>query len=145
MTAEIWDVIVVGAGLSGLSAAHVLRKRNSKLKILVLEGKDRVGGRTVTCEIPAANGKDRWDFGGQWVGSSHVIVQCCEVKKSNIVDLYTYYVRTYVYIFYKIGFFLPFNHVTLLSSCQKTYLEFYFCTHACFINGHSHFAQIVAS
>ncbi|KAJ0015507.1 hypothetical protein NQD34_009127 [Periophthalmus magnuspinnatus] len=75
MTAEIWDVIVVGAGLSGLSAAHVLRKRNSKLKILVLEGKDRVGGRTVTCEIPAANGKDRWDFGGQWVGStqSHVL------------------------------------------------------------------------
>ncbi|KAJ0057709.1 hypothetical protein NL108_012959, partial [Boleophthalmus pectinirostris] len=35
----------------------------------------RVGGRTVTCEIPAASGKDRWDFGGQWVGStqSHVL------------------------------------------------------------------------
>ncbi|KAK5851765.1 hypothetical protein PBY51_023293 [Eleginops maclovinus] len=70
MTAEIWDVIIVGAGLSGLSAAHLLRKRNAKFKILVLEGKDRVGGRTVSAEIPAANGVDRWDFGGQWVGST---------------------------------------------------------------------------
>ncbi|XP_022063787.2 probable flavin-containing monoamine oxidase A [Acanthochromis polyacanthus] len=70
MTAEIWDVIIVGAGLSGLSAAHLLRKRNAKLRILILEGKDRVGGRTVTSEIPAANGVDSWDFGGQWVGST---------------------------------------------------------------------------
>ncbi|GAA6216038.1 probable flavin-containing monoamine oxidase A [Lates japonicus] len=70
MTAEIWDVIIVGAGLSGLSAAHLLRKRDAKLRILILEGKDRVGGRTVSTEIPAANGFDRWDFGGQWVGST---------------------------------------------------------------------------
>ncbi|KAG8010847.1 Amine oxidase [flavin-containing] A [Nibea albiflora] len=75
MTAEIWDVIIVGAGLSGLSAADLLKKRNDKLKILVTEAKDRVGGRTVTSEIPAANGVDRWDFGGQWVGSTqpHVL------------------------------------------------------------------------
>ncbi|XP_037609392.1 probable flavin-containing monoamine oxidase A [Sebastes umbrosus] len=70
MTAEIWDVVIVGAGLSGLSAAHLLRKRNAKLRILILEGKDRVGGRTVSTEIPAASGVDRWDFGGQWVGST---------------------------------------------------------------------------
>ncbi|KAM8744266.1 putative flavin-containing monoamine oxidase A isoform 2-T2 [Acanthopagrus schlegelii] len=70
MTAEIWDVIVVGAGLSGLSAAHLLKKRNAALRVLILEGKDRVGGRTLSTEIPAANGVDRWDFGGQWVGST---------------------------------------------------------------------------
>lgn len=39
MTADIWDVVVVGAGLSGLCTAHVLRKRNARLKILILEGK----------------------------------------------------------------------------------------------------------
>lgn len=39
MTAEIWDVVIVGAGLSGLSAAYLLRKRNARLKILILEGK----------------------------------------------------------------------------------------------------------
>uniref|UniRef100_A0A673C254 Amine oxidase n=1 Tax=Sphaeramia orbicularis TaxID=375764 RepID=A0A673C254_9TELE len=70
MTAEIWDVIIVGAGLSGLSAAHLLKKRDAALKMLILEGKDRVGGRTVSIDIPAANGTDRWDFGGQWVGST---------------------------------------------------------------------------
>ncbi|XP_028273245.1 probable flavin-containing monoamine oxidase A isoform X2 [Parambassis ranga] len=74
MTAEIWDVIIVGAGLSGLSAAHLLKKRNAKLRILILEGKDRVGGRTVSTEIPAANGVDQWDFGGQWVGSTQTHV-----------------------------------------------------------------------
>lgn len=41
MTAETWDVIIVGAGLSGLSAAHFLLKRNTSLKILVLEAKGR--------------------------------------------------------------------------------------------------------
>lgn len=91
MTAEIWDVIVVGAGLSGLSAAHFLRRRNPRLKVLILDGKgelfgiepgerawrsvktcpapaDRVGGRTVSRELPAAGGTDWWDFGGQWIG-----------------------------------------------------------------------------
>lgn len=74
MSEEVWDVIVVGAGLSGLSAAHSIQKRNDKLKVLVLEGKDRVGGRTVTCDVPAANGNDRWDFGGQWVARSQTHV-----------------------------------------------------------------------
>ncbi|KAF7656324.1 hypothetical protein LDENG_00042570, partial [Lucifuga dentata] len=70
MAAEKWDIIVVGAGLSGLSAAHLLRKKNAKLRVLILEAKDRVGGRTLTNQIPAANGVDSWDFGGQWVGST---------------------------------------------------------------------------
>ncbi|XP_034564923.1 probable flavin-containing monoamine oxidase A [Notolabrus celidotus] len=74
MTAEIWDVIVVGAGLSGLSAAHLLQKKKAEMRILVLEGKDRVGGRTLSTEIPAANGVDRWDLGGQWVGSTQTHV-----------------------------------------------------------------------
>lgn len=39
MTEETWDVVIVGAGLSGLSAAQTLRKRNGKLRILILEGK----------------------------------------------------------------------------------------------------------
>lgn len=39
MTADMWDVIIVGAGLSGLSAAYLLKKRDAKLRILVLEGK----------------------------------------------------------------------------------------------------------
>ncbi|XP_047425520.1 probable flavin-containing monoamine oxidase A [Mugil cephalus] len=87
MTAETWDVVIVGAGLSGLSAAHLLQKRDPKMKILILEGKDRVGGRTVTSEIPAANGVDRWDFGGQWVGSTQTHI--FELIKELGLEVYT--------------------------------------------------------
>nr|XP_054600115.1 probable flavin-containing monoamine oxidase A [Nothobranchius furzeri]XP_054600116.1 probable flavin-containing monoamine oxidase A [Nothobranchius furzeri] len=87
MTAEIWDVIIVGAGLSGLSAAHLLRKRDATLKILVLEGKDRVGGRTVSYEIPAASGADLWDFGGQWVTSTQTHVM--ELIKELGLEVYS--------------------------------------------------------
>uniref|UniRef100_A0A3B1JPZ4 Amine oxidase n=1 Tax=Astyanax mexicanus TaxID=7994 RepID=A0A3B1JPZ4_ASTMX len=74
MAEERWDVVVVGAGLSGLSAAQMLRKRNAGLRVLVLEAKGRVGGRTLVEELPAAHGVDTWDMGGQWVGSSQTHV-----------------------------------------------------------------------
>ncbi|KAI4876370.1 hypothetical protein NFI96_017831, partial [Prochilodus magdalenae] len=74
MSAEKCDVVVVGAGLSGLSAAQLLKKRNEKLKVLVLEAKGRVGGRTLVQQLPAAHGFDTWDMGGQWVGSSQTHV-----------------------------------------------------------------------
>ncbi|XP_072515360.1 probable flavin-containing monoamine oxidase A [Salminus brasiliensis] len=74
MCEEHCDVVVVGAGLSGLSAAQLLRKRNAKLKVLVLEGKGRVGGRTLVERLPAAHGVDTWDMGGQWVGRSQTHV-----------------------------------------------------------------------
>ena len=43
---EAWDVIVVGAGISGVAAAHRLTSHG--LRILVLEGGSRVGGRIWT-------------------------------------------------------------------------------------------------
>ncbi|XDV54034.1 hypothetical protein PO909_022412 [Leuciscus waleckii] len=74
MSEDQFDVVVVGAGLSGLSAARRLQKRNSQLSVLVLEARDRVGGRTVSEKLPAANGVDQWDMGGQWVSSSQTHV-----------------------------------------------------------------------
>jgi len=56
------DVVVVGAGLSGLQAARVLSDRG--LRVVVLEARDAVGGRTKTVEL---NGH-RFDVGGQWTG-----------------------------------------------------------------------------
>ncbi|MBN3317432.1 AOFA oxidase, partial [Atractosteus spatula] len=72
---ELLDVVIVGAGLSGLTTARELLKRNVYLKILILEGKGRVGGRTVTLCLPAAKGEDSWDLGGQWVGrtQTHIL------------------------------------------------------------------------
>ena len=39
------DVVVLGAGMSGIAAAQRLKELNRDLKVLVLEGTDRIGGR----------------------------------------------------------------------------------------------------
>lgn len=56
------DVIVVGAGMAGLCAARALRKAGRS--VIVLEARDRVGGRTkpgMVAGVPI-------DLGGMWVG-----------------------------------------------------------------------------
>ena len=57
------DVVVIGAGLAGLCAARGLQAAGRK--VVVLEGRDRVGGRTLNQEI--VPGKIV-EMGGQWVG-----------------------------------------------------------------------------
>jgi monoamine oxidase len=59
------DVIVVGAGFAGLKAAQELVKTGHS--VLVLEGKDRVGGRVKYAELAGR----AVDIGGQWVGAGH--------------------------------------------------------------------------
>lgn len=57
------DVVVVGAGFAGLSAARSLVRGGTKA--IVLEARDRVGGRVYTTNPEDAP----WvDLGGQWVG-----------------------------------------------------------------------------
>ena len=40
-----YDVVIVGAGLSGLYTAHCLRRVNASLRILIVEGAPAIGGR----------------------------------------------------------------------------------------------------
>lgn len=40
-----YDVIIVGAGMSGLSAAYRILTQRPSTKLLILEARDRVGGR----------------------------------------------------------------------------------------------------
>ena len=62
------DVIVVGAGASGLKAATELV--NLGRSVLVLEANDRVGGRLKRGEVAGHVA----DFGGQWVGKGHDVL-----------------------------------------------------------------------
>ena len=68
------DVVVVGAGLAGLSAAR--RLMDAGAEVVVLEARERVGGRTLT--LPAADGTPI-DHGGQWIGpTQHRIAALAE-------------------------------------------------------------------
>ena len=61
--AEAADVLIVGAGLAGLTAASELTSAGRS--VLVLEARDRVGGRVVSEDI--GDGKIV-EMGGQWAG-----------------------------------------------------------------------------
>ncbi|KAH8655413.1 putative flavin-containing amine oxidase [Xylariales sp. PMI_506] len=64
---ESCDVVIVGAGLAGLTAAHeVLR---AGLSCVVLEARDRVGGKTVS--QPLSNGTGVVDLGAAWLNDTN--------------------------------------------------------------------------
>jgi monoamine oxidase len=73
-------IVVVGAGLSGLSAARELSRRGRD--VVVVEARDRVGGRTLARTI----GGGRFDLGGQWIGPGQERV----AKLARDLDLATF-------------------------------------------------------
>ena len=48
-----WDLIVVGGGLAGLVCARDVCQAG--FKVLLLEARDRLGGRTWTAQFPGSN------------------------------------------------------------------------------------------
>ena len=69
------DVVIIGAGASGLTAATELRRKG--LSVAVLEARDRVGGRLWTDIIDGA----MLEIGGQWVSPDQ------DALKSTLAEL----------------------------------------------------------
>ncbi|MEA2495276.1 MAG: monoamine oxidase [Thermoleophilaceae bacterium] len=82
--AEKVDVVIVGAGLAGLTAARALVK--SGHSVVVLEARDRVGGRTFNHKL--ADGQ-AIEAGGEYVGPTQTRV----LALANAVGIGTY--KTY--------------------------------------------------
>jgi len=72
-TAEHFDVLIVGAGISGIDAAYHLRKQCPGKRFVVLESKDSFGGTWITHRFPGIRSdSDLYTFGYRfkpWTGA----------------------------------------------------------------------------
>jgi monoamine oxidase len=74
------DVVVVGAGYAGLTAARELIRAGKDVR--VVEARDRVGGRIWSVEHPG----HRLDLGGAWIGPSQDAVRA--MAREYDIDLF---------------------------------------------------------
>ena len=68
---DAYDVIVIGGGFAGITAARELQ--HAGLRTLVLEAQNRLGGRTFTTRV----GGELFELGGTWIHSTqpHVFAE----------------------------------------------------------------------
>jgi len=67
---DVYDVVVIGAGVSGLTAARDLATAGLD-RCVVLEARDRVGGRTLNGDLGRGY---VCELGGQWIGRTQTAV-----------------------------------------------------------------------
>jgi monoamine oxidase len=97
------DVIVVGAGLSGLQAASDVAAQGRS--VVVLEARNRVGGRTLNHKLgPAYPGKVI-EIGGQWIGPTQT--KLAGLAKNLGIETFKTY-NTGNYLYYKDGVKTPY-------------------------------------
>src|SRR6185436_12419457 len=74
------DVLILGAGFTGVAAARDLR--DAGRSAIILEARDRIGGRTWYREIP---GTDVWaEYGGMFISRSTQPFLADEIQRYGI-------------------------------------------------------------
>jgi len=53
---EFFDVLIIGAGISGIGAAYRLHQRNPQVTYRILERRTRIGARSSDCGSPGSGG-----------------------------------------------------------------------------------------
>jgi len=86
------DVVVIGAGISGLIAARELERQG--YSTTTLEARSRLGGRCVRQQTIGG-----WwlDLGGQWLGSSHTLAQGL-ARELGLVAFESHYAGNLVFV-----------------------------------------------
>lgn len=75
-----FDVIILGAGLAGLAAARELG--NSGKSVLIVEARDRAGGRVFTTRDPATDYPI--ELGPEWVGANGSLREILNANGGNV-------------------------------------------------------------
>lgn len=74
-----YDIIIVGAGISGLVAATRTLRKESTLKLLILEASERCGGQILS--------GDQGELGAEWIEESHThIKNLCEELNIQLIS-----------------------------------------------------------
>jgi monoamine oxidase len=60
------DILIIGAGLTGLTIAYLLRQQN--IAVTIVEGRERVGGRIYTKYNETLAPQE---MGATWFGKNH--------------------------------------------------------------------------
>jgi monoamine oxidase len=79
-SAGSFDVAVIGAGLAGLVAARDLAEAG--LRVVVLEARGRVGGRTWSRNFPGSG--VRVDLGAEWISAEHHTALTAEYERYGV-------------------------------------------------------------
>ena len=70
----IYDIIIIGSGISGLNCAYELLKNNISLKILILEKNDYLGGRIKTNKCKINNHNYQFEEGAGRFNQNHKLL-----------------------------------------------------------------------
>lgn len=106
------DILIIGAGLTGLTLAYLLR--NSDYQVVIVEARERIGGRILTKSDP---GEATIEMGATWLGPSHTRLQ----SLLNELELITFKQKLGSRAIYEPNSMSPHQLVSLPQEQQASY------------------------